>query len=165
MRPVPSPAPIRPLTALSRGLRERCPRCGVGDVFAASRGLEGRRDCAACGWRLVRSDGHWIGGAEINICATFVVGVLVAGAALFAFGNEPLVYAAGALFVTAFGLAAQRRSRALFFAVDYLIDPLADDDERTGPGEPREFLEPLDDAPPKPPGRHARAPREPTATY
>jgi hypothetical protein len=95
----------------------------------------------------VRCEGHWIGGAEINVCATFVAGVVVVGGALLVFGTSPLVYGAGALFVVAFGLCAQRRSRALFFAIDYLVDPVLD----PRPGEPRDVLQRGDRAPPSPP--------------
>lgn len=148
----------RVLPVLLRALRERCPRCGEGSVFARPRGLEGAERCVPCGWCFVRCDGHWIGGAEINLFATFMAGVVVLGAGVFLLGNDLWVHGVGALFVVAFAVATRRRSRALFYACDYLIDPDPDGVPPTGSG--RDFQ---DEAPDEPgprsggPGRRAEA--------
>jgi len=121
--PTPSAAAV-----LVRGLRQCCPRCGEGTVFAAARGLDGVESCAVCGWLLVRSEGHWIGGAELNIVGTFTVGMVVAGGLTLAAGFGPLACGVGAVAMIAFSLGTHRTCRALFYALDYLIDPTPDEE-------------------------------------
>ena len=111
---------------LARALRERCPACGEGQVFLTHR-FRGERDCSVCGWRLERCEGHWIGGTEVNMLLTFPAGVITLGAFGYFFGWSLWTPVFGALFTIPFSLAVFRRSRCLFYAVDYLFDPTRDD--------------------------------------
>jgi hypothetical protein len=113
-----------------------------------------------CGWRLVRGEGHWIGGAEINLVATFLAGMAVSGGlvVLLGFGWPALVL--GGAFMVAYSLRTQRHSRSVFYALDYLVDPVPDPDPTGGPG--RELLEPRPDRPAPSGGTPAlRAPEPP----
>jgi uncharacterized protein (DUF983 family) len=53
MSPGPSPPPLKLI--LLRGLKRRCPRCGVGPLFR--RGIAAHERCSACGLLLQRDRG------------------------------------------------------------------------------------------------------------
>jgi uncharacterized protein (DUF983 family) len=135
---VPERPPAR--VALWRGLACRCPRCGIGAVFV--RRLIGADRCSHCGFRFVRGVGHHLGGAEVNVLVTFPVGVLAAAVPAIVWGASYATAAAGGLLAAILGLAVQRPARAVFYAIDYLVEPdwtpgdEDDDDDRGGGGEP-----------------------------
>jgi uncharacterized protein (DUF983 family) len=69
-------------TAIGRGFKGHCPRCGGGDVFASISDL--RDECPTCGWNFVREEGYWVGAmivlfamVEIVFGIVFVGGMLV----------------------------------------------------------------------------------------
>lgn len=67
-------APLTPRVirlALGRGLRLRCPVCGVGRLF---RSLFGMRDsCLHCGVSYGREAGFWLGSMDINLTVSLLV--------------------------------------------------------------------------------------------
>jgi uncharacterized protein (DUF983 family) len=107
-----------------RGLSIRCPACGVGHVFR--RGIESAAACAACGWRLDRCPGHWVGGNEINLLFAFAAGVTVYALSALAFGLGTASVSLATAATGVSSLALYRTSRGVFLALDYLIDPTAD---------------------------------------
>jgi uncharacterized protein (DUF983 family) len=115
-----------------RALRGRCPRCGVGFVFL--RGLRNERTCSNCDWRLERGPGHWVGGSEVHMLVAFPSGLVLTGATVLAFGFVPAALAAGLAASLAFSLATYRTSRCVFFAIDYLLDPVPDPSSGIMPG-------------------------------
>lgn len=60
-----------PLTALARGLRRRCGRCGAEGIFASWFRL--RERCPRCGYRFEREEGAFSGVMLLNVSATFVL--------------------------------------------------------------------------------------------
>ncbi len=132
----------RASVVLRRGFAARCPACGRGHVFA--RGVETEAACGVCGWRFERCPGHWVGGNEINVLATFPAGIAAYAVAVLAFGAGALALGLATAATVAFSLAFYRSSRGLYFALDYLIDPVPDaagpsSTDRDGPGGgPRE---------------------------
>ncbi len=92
--PVPDPPPVLPwrgTTAhhrsgwpegywrmvLWRGLRLRCPVCGLGKLFRTYFAMN--ESCSCCGVRFAREHGQWVGSLDIN---TFFVafGLMIASA-------------------------------------------------------------------------------------
>lgn len=78
-----------------------------------------------------------MGGNEVNVLATFPVGIAAYAVAALAFGAGPAAVAAATGAAVAFSLAFYRSSRGVYFALDYLLDPVADDatpprDDRRG---------------------------------
>ena len=51
-------------TALSRGLRKRCPRCGGKRIFRSWGQL--KDTCPTCGYAFVREEGYWVGAVIVN---------------------------------------------------------------------------------------------------
>ena len=120
---------------LLRGLASRCPACGVGRVFV--RGVESARSCDVCLWRIERCFGHWVGGNEINALVTFTAGIAAFIASAFVFGLGPVSVWIATAFTAVVGVAAYRPSRGLFYAIDFLLDPVADPYPSAAPGPPR----------------------------
>ena len=58
-------------TALGRGLRRRCGRCGERGVFATYFRL--RERCPRCGYRFVREEGAFTGVMLMNMVVTFTL--------------------------------------------------------------------------------------------
>jgi len=137
------PGPPPPTVLLIRALRLRCPACGRGGVFR--RGFERAPDCAACGRRLDRDEGHWLGGSEVHMVAAFGASVAVAFPLVLAFDLPDAAVHALAAAHLAGSLAFYRRARALFLALDYALDPCPDPPR--GPGGGRE---PPGEAAPRP---------------
>ena len=123
-------------TALRRAARLACPACGRGAVFA--RPFVRAETCGRCGWRFERGEGHWVGGAEVHMFASYLLSVVFCVPMLFLFGRTPLVMGlvmAGHVVVS---LLVFHLSRSLFLGIDYWIDPATapggDDDDREGGG-------------------------------
>jgi uncharacterized protein (DUF983 family) len=64
-----TPAAIR--IAIGRGLRLRCPVCGVGRLFRSTFGL--REACSHCGVSYGREEGFWLGSMDINLTLSLLV--------------------------------------------------------------------------------------------
>jgi uncharacterized protein (DUF983 family) len=118
----------RLVQALSRAMGLRCPRCGRAPLFTSLFRMAPR--CAVCGLLFERETGYFIGAIYINYGLT--VGLAMAGYFLLQAWLAPppiwQVVVWGA-FVILFPLWSFRYSKALWLALDHLVDP-------TG-GEPR----------------------------
>jgi hypothetical protein len=64
-------ATVSTTTALWRGIRRRCGRCGAKHVFRNYFQLRDR--CPACGYRFVREEGAFTGVMLLNITVTFTL--------------------------------------------------------------------------------------------
>ena len=54
-------------TAVARGLRRRCARCGQGKVFRTY--FKMNDACSVCGYAFLREPGYWTGAMTVNIAA------------------------------------------------------------------------------------------------
>jgi uncharacterized protein (DUF983 family) len=112
-----SPA-VRPLVALRRGFRRRCPRCGEGPLFAGWNRL--REACPVCGLRYERHTGDtWF---FMYMSTAGLTGVLVVCMFLLRPGIVwlgQIAVAAAALVVI--GLTLPYR-KGVAVAIDYLIE-------------------------------------------
>lgn len=73
-KPPVTPGAVR--HALSRGIRLRCPVCGIGRLFSSFWAM--REECAHCGVSFRREPGFWLGSMDINLTLSLllVLGVL-----------------------------------------------------------------------------------------
>jgi uncharacterized protein (DUF983 family) len=124
-------------TVLLRGLRARCPACGVGAVFVRAFAMAG--SCGGCGFTFERGPGHWVGGNEINLLVTYPTAVVALAVPAFLWGGSWITATAGGLLAVAIGLLVHRPARGLFFAIDYLVEPQwsAEDGDGRGGGDAR----------------------------
>jgi len=124
-------------TTLRRALRLACPACGRGRVFA--RPFLRAETCGHCHWRFERGDGHWVGGAEVHMFASYLLSVFVCIPALILMGRTPLAMGLVMAGHVAVSLAVFHFSRAVFLGMDYWFDPTEsrrDEDGDEGRGEP-----------------------------
>ncbi len=130
---------------LVRGLRLRCPRCGVGRLFS---GLFRMNDaCAACGASFTREQGFYLGSIYINYAATVILTGSLYALLVLALGlSHEAALAACLAAAVLFPVAFFRWARSLLLALDCTVnhqqavdgDPsasaqaLAGDDARAG---------------------------------
>ena len=70
--PVPLDPP-RPGAVLERALRLRCPRCGLGRLYAGWLSMHER--CSACGLVYEREQGYFVGAMYVNYALTAALGL------------------------------------------------------------------------------------------
>ena len=107
---------------LRRAGRLRCPRCGEGAIFEGP--FRTRETCPVCGLRFEREPGYFVGAIYLNYGVT--VGIALAGYFLLDAWRAPGIGWQLALwmpFAAAFPLWAFRYSKALWLALDHLVDP------------------------------------------
>jgi len=118
--------------ALRRALGLRCPRCGGAPLFAGPFRMEAR--CPACGLVFEREAGYFIGAIYINYGLTVLLAL--GGYFLLEAWLAPSPgwqVAVWGTFTVLFPLWSFRYSKALWLALDHLVDP-TDSGTRPGPG-------------------------------
>ena len=58
---------------IARGLTNCCPNCGGRTLFRAGTFFELNKDCPACGLKIVKEDGFFLGAMSLNYGVTLVV--------------------------------------------------------------------------------------------
>ena len=116
------------ISALSRGLRLRCPVCGGPNIFRSP--FKVRHHCPACLALFQREAGFFVGAIMVNVVTT-------EAAVMFAFGLCVLAAGAGeltlpVLFVVAllFPVLFYHHSWSLWLAGDHFVERLP----KQGPG-------------------------------
>jgi uncharacterized protein (DUF983 family) len=112
--------------AFMRGLRLRCPCCGLGTLFF--RPFRMRHDCPVCGLAYFREPGYYVGAMIINYAVTSFLMLVIY--LLVAFLVPPIwnapperkipVWMGAAIAVS---LALFHHCRAMWLAVDYWLEP------------------------------------------
>jgi uncharacterized protein (DUF983 family) len=108
-------------TIVSRSMKLRCPRCGVGRLFRGMFRMHER--CASCGLKYERAPGYFLGSAYINYGVTAVL-LTVAYVVLhfgFELTNRQLIAPLMTL-VVVFPLVFFRWARSWWLAMDCYID-------------------------------------------
>ncbi|MFN2587114.1 MAG: DUF983 domain-containing protein [Actinomycetota bacterium] len=111
-------------TALSRGLRKRCPRCGQGKVFRTY--FRMNDVCSVCGYAFLREPGYWTGAMTVNIAAceawffVLFVGTLVA---TLPDVNWPLLLVLAVVTNGLFPVVFFPYSRTLWMSLDLYFHP------------------------------------------
>jgi uncharacterized protein (DUF983 family) len=108
---------------LSRGVRLRCPVCGVARVFQTPFRI--RHHCPACRALFQREDGFFVGAIMINVVTTEAAVMAAAALLMLIFDASgtlllTLLFAVGLLFPVAF----YHHSWSLWLAADHLIEKL-----------------------------------------
>ena len=122
----------RLLVYLGRGLRLRCPECGVSPVFVPAANTRSWRDwvtpldgCPRCGYAYERESGYFLI-AIWGIHYFTVTGLgLAAGLVLDALVPMPLwlLVLIAAVPTVAFGVFFSRYAKSLYLAIDHYFDP------------------------------------------
>lgn len=109
-------------TLLWRGLRLRCPRCGVGKLYR--RGYQMYEACGSCGWVFEREEGYWTGAMAVNLVVTEVL--------IFALIFPLLILQASVVLTLILGLGLAIltpllfywHSKSLWMAIDFYLHPV-----------------------------------------
>lgn len=103
-------------TVLWRGLRLRCPVCGVGRLFRTFFAMHER--CTACGVGFAREHGQWVGSLDINtfLCA-FLLMIGAGFGPLWSLRTSLIVWISAAVLVP---IATFRFVRGLWTAIVYM---------------------------------------------
>jgi uncharacterized protein (DUF983 family) len=107
---------------LGYGLRLKCPRCGVGSLYAKP--FKMNPACARCGVQFEREQGYFVGAIYINYAAT--VAIAVPGFFLLDAFTEITINQQLALwvpFAVIFPLLFFHHSRSLWLALDHFFNP------------------------------------------
>lgn len=107
---------------LACGLRLKCPRCGVGSLYAKP--FRMNPACAHCGVKFEREQGYFIGAIYINYAAT--VGIAVPGFFLLDAFTDITINQQLALwvpFAVIFPLLFFHHSRSLWLTLDHFFNP------------------------------------------
>jgi len=112
------------LQVLGRGLRNRCPNCGLPTLFQAGRWFDTNRACSACGLVFERDEGFFIGSMSINYGVTLV---LFLGPDMLlvykgVIGTTPAIVIAG-VGALGFPVVFYRSSRSWWLMQYYLLFP------------------------------------------
>jgi uncharacterized protein (DUF983 family) len=110
------------LSLLSRALRLRCPRCGIGTLYVKPFGM--RDHCPQCALKFEREQGYFVGAIYINYAAT--VAIAVPGFFILdAWGGWSIdqQLALWIPFAVVFPLLFFHHSRSLWLAVGYFFNP------------------------------------------
>ena len=106
---------------LWRGLRLRCPRCGVGKLFR--RGYQMYESCGACGWVFEREEGYWTGAIAVNLVVTEALIFGVIFPLLILQVSVVLTLIVGALLAILTPLLFYRHSKSLWMTMDFFLHP------------------------------------------
>ncbi len=107
---------------IGHGLRLRCPRCGVGPLYAKP--FRMHSNCRHCGLQFEREQGYFVGAIYINYAAT--VAIAVPGFFLLDAFTGMTINQQLALwvpFAVIFPLLFFHHSRSLWLVLDHLFNP------------------------------------------
>lgn len=113
------------LVLLSRGLRQRCPVCGKGKIFAGF--FKTYERCPVCQFVYEREPGYYTGAVAINLVVTELLIVVIA-VPLAASQTVPLfiMILLGITLPVLLPLLFYRPTKALWMSLDHFIHPVED---------------------------------------
>ncbi len=105
-----------------RGLKLRCPACGVGRLYQSF--VKMNAQCPCCHMVFAREQGYFIGAIYVNVIATeslifsaYLLSVLLLPVI------TPTVYAVLFIMAIMLPLAFYRHARSIWLSFDYVMDP------------------------------------------
>ena len=109
---------------LSRGLRLKCPACGLGQLYESFfRMLD---ECAYCGLVFTREQGYFIGAIYLNILGTESLIFITYLAFILAHrAADQITYAVLFALALLLPFVFNRHARSLWLSIDHLLDPPA----------------------------------------
>jgi uncharacterized protein (DUF983 family) len=119
--PAPVPPTVRGTTALVRGARKRCPRCGEPRIWNGWFTAKAR--CPRCDLRFEEEEGGFLGAMVLNYTAAFLVwGVLLTVALIATVPDVPVgpLLAMSVVVLVLVPLWAYPRSKMVWAAIEWL---------------------------------------------
>jgi uncharacterized protein (DUF983 family) len=107
---------------LGRGLRKRCPRCGVRGLFTTWFAL--RTDCPRCALRFEKEEGGFLGAMTLNFTVAIMLWLVVMVVGLILTVPDvpvPPLLAASVVVLVLVPLWFYPRSKTIWAAVEFLV--------------------------------------------
>jgi uncharacterized protein (DUF983 family) len=109
---------------LNRGLRLRCPACGLGKLYKSFFRMHG--ECDYCGLVFAREQGYFVGAIYLNVAATESLIFVTYFAFILANRTaEQITYAVLFALALLLPVVFSRHARSLWLSIDHLLDPPA----------------------------------------
>jgi uncharacterized protein (DUF983 family) len=108
---------------LGRGLRQRCPVCGKGKIFAGI--FKTYERCPACQFVYEREPGYYTGAMALNLVLTeFLIVIIGVPIAAMRAVSMPVLIAMGVTIPILLPLLFYRPTKSLWMSVDHFIHPV-----------------------------------------
>lgn len=108
---------------LGRGLRQRCPVCGKGRIFAGI--FKTYESCPFCHFVFEREPGYYTGAIAVNLVVTELLIVIIAvPLAASETVSIPVMVLLGIVLTIFVPLALFRPTKALWMALDHFLHPV-----------------------------------------
>lgn len=111
---------------LRRGLRQRCPVCGRGKIFAGF--FKTYERCPVCGFEFEREPGYYTGAMAVNLVVSEVLIVIIAvplAASLVV--PIPVLVVLGLTVPVLLPILFYRPTKSLWMSMDHFIHPVGSD--------------------------------------
>ncbi len=110
---------------LARGLRQRCPVCGKGKIFAGF--FKTYERCPVCAFIYEREPGYYTGAVAINLIITELLIVIIAvPIAASRAVSIPVMAVMGVTLPILLPLLFYRPAKSLWMSVDHFLHPVED---------------------------------------
>jgi uncharacterized protein (DUF983 family) len=108
---------------LARGLRQRCPVCGKGKIFAGF--IKTYERCPVCGFTYEREPGYYTGAMAVNLVVTeLLLAAIAIPTAASQVVSIPVMIAMGVTLPILLPLLFYRPTKSLWMSLDHFLHPV-----------------------------------------
>lgn len=110
---------------LARSLRQRCPVCGRGKIFAGI--FKTYERCPVCAFIYEREPGYYTGAMALNLVVTeLLLAAIAIPVAASQAVSLPIIILLGATLPILFPLLFYRPTKSLWMGIDHFLHPLGE---------------------------------------
>lgn len=111
---------------LSRGLRQRCPVCGRGKIFAGF--FKTYERCPVCGFAYEREPGYYTGAMVVNLVVSeLLITAIAVPLAASQVVSIPYLIALGVTLPVLLPIIFYRPTKSIWMSIDHMIHPVSRD--------------------------------------
>ncbi len=111
---------------LRRGLRQRCPVCGRGKIFAGF--LKTYEKCPVCGFEFEREPGYYSGAMAVNlVISELLIAIIAVPLAASQVVPIPTLIILGVTLPVLLPVLFYRPTKSLWMSFDHFIHPVGSD--------------------------------------
>ncbi len=108
---------------VGRGLRQRCPVCGQGKIFAGV--FKTYPECPVCHFVYEREPGYYTGAMAVNLVVTeLILAAIAVPVAASQAVSIPVMAAMGVTLPVLFPLLFYRPTKSLWMSIDHFLHPV-----------------------------------------
>lgn len=111
---------------MRRGLRQRCPVCGRGKIFAGF--LKTNERCPVCGFEFEREPGYYTGAIAVNLVVSeLLIAIIAVPLAASQVVPIPTLIILGVTLPVLLPILFYRPTKSLWMSFDHFIHPVGSD--------------------------------------